>query len=693
MNTDRAGSGGAGSDRAEPLIDLSAREEPIEPDQRRGWQRRRPKRLSRRGLVIVAALALFLVVSGLAGGGYYVASVPGVVLPELPSATTLYYRDGTELGRLDGANQNRLRLDEMLPVVPLVAVAAADPGFWTNDIGAITRSVVRQATGTAPADNAARARLVAQAWKLDDQYSKQEILDFYLNASAFGRTANGIEAAAQVYFDKSARRSAPVGDQITMAEAMVLLAMVDQPYADPDDPVGSPGFDPDHGQLAVENSMRRWQEIRDELVDEGVLAADRAETLQYPRARQRISGPDPSRVPAALVDNHVVSELDRADWLLQGEAWSRLAQGGYSIVTTLDPKVQRLLETSLDENVDASVMQRQPPGLQAAAVAVEPGTGRVLGYFGGDPTGLDYAGVYRDAEGESVGAGFHPPGGTFHVHTLAAALRAGISLHSRWDIRQAQPGRPESNPIRNRSACPDEAPVCDLEAATQVGLLTTFYAVTASVGPAKVLATARDAGIDTMWTDSRQRRVLAATDVNTLVPSQFDTMLGLGQYPVTVLDQANAMATYAAGGLRSAAHFVAEVRHGNEVLYREPDPDPDRTPILTAGQAADLTWAMRLSGTGDGLAGLPGSWEYPGSPTQNSDAWIVGFRPELAMAVWVGTKAEVRPIVDADGQNIVGSGLPKTMLTRVFSELHLPARSFPVPVYGGRVDPPLSVAG
>jgi membrane peptidoglycan carboxypeptidase len=695
MDTDRGG-----TRRSEPLIDLSADAVPIAPYRPRRftgpawrwwWRRRRP---GRRGLLIAAAIPVFLVVSALAGGGYYVASVPDVVLPALPAPTMLYYRDGTELARLGEADRIPLRLDEMLPVVPQVAVAAADPGFWTNNIGAITRSVVRQATGRATLDTLDRARLVAQAWTLDDRYRKDEILAFYLNASAFGRTANGIEAAAQVYFDKSARRDAPVEEQITMAEAMVLLAMVDQPYADPDDPEGSPGFDPDHGQLAVENSMRRWQEIRAELVREGVLSPAQAEAMRYPRARQRISGPDPSDVPAALVNNHVVSELDRADWLLRGAAWSRLAQGGYSIVTTLDPKIQGLLEATLDESIDDSGMRRQPPNLQAAAVAVEPGTGRILGYYGGhDPLGLDYAGSYLNAEGEPVGAGFHPPGGTFHVHTLAAALRAGISLHSRWDTRQAQAGRPAGNPIRNLSGCPGGVAVCDLEEATQAGLLTTFYALTTSVTPAKVLATARDAGIDTMLTDARERKVLAGADPATLVPSQFDTVLGLGQYPVTVLDQANAMATYAAGGLRSTAHFVAEVRHGDEVLYREPEPDPARAPILTAGQLADLTWATRLSGSGDQLSGAPGSWEYVSSPDQNSDAWIVAFRPELAMAVWVGNKAESRPIRDAQGQHIDGSGLPKTMLNRIYAELQLPPRSLPVPVYGGREDPPLSVAG
>lgn len=649
-------------------------------------------------LLTAGALVLFLVISVLAGGGYYVASVPGIALPELPSATVLYYRDGTPLGQLGGANLIRLQLDEMVPAVPQVAVAAADPDFWNSGIGAITRSVVRQATGEMSSDTRGRARRAAQAWKLDDRYSKDEILAFYLNSAAFGRTANGIEAAAQVYFDKTARRDAPEADQLTMAEAMVLLAMVDQPYADPADPAASPGFDPDHGELAAANSLRRWQEIRAELVRDGAITAEQADALRYPRVRQRITGPNSADRPASLIDNHLVSELDQADWELRGQAWSALAQGGYRITTTLDRKIQGLLEATLDDTVEASSMQGQPANLQAAAVVVAPGDGGVLGYYGGhDPTGVDYAGFYRDAQGNRVGAGQHPPGGTFQVHTLAAALREGISLRSRWDTRQAQFGRPPDNQVRNRSTCPGGAAICDLEAATQANLPTTFYALTASVGPAKVLATARDAGIDTMWNDQREPKVLAGADLGALTPRHFEVILGVGQYPVTVLDQANAMATYAAGGLRSTAHFVTEVRHGDDVVYRAPGPDPGRRPILTTGQAADLTWALRLGGN-SGLAGLPGNWESPKSPEQNADAWIVAFRPELAMALWVGGRADSglgsdAPIFDAQGQTIYGSGLPRTMLLRFFDELGLPPNRLPVPVYGGRVDPPLSVAG
>ena len=71
----------------------------------------------------------------------------------------------------------------------------------------------------------------------------------------------------------------------------------------------------------------------------------------------------------------------------------------------------------------------QPANLQAALVAVQPGTGRVLAYYGGhDGTDVDYAGFYFDEKGEATGVGRHPPGSSFKVYTLAAALKAGYSL-------------------------------------------------------------------------------------------------------------------------------------------------------------------------------------------------------------------------------------------------------------------------
>ncbi len=98
---------------------------------------------------------------------------------------------------------------------------------------------------------------------------------------------------------------------------------------------------------------------------------------------------------------------------------------------------------------------------------------------------------------------------------------------------------------------------CTLLDSTVASLNVPFYGLTLSVSPAKVLEMAKAAGIDFMWTDDRVRQDLTKVkDMAEVTPSKFDTIVGIGQYPVTVLDHANGMATFGADGVRSQAHFV-----------------------------------------------------------------------------------------------------------------------------------------
>ena len=151
--------------------------------------------------------------------------------------------------------------------------------------------MVRSGTDTVATTTAAKARVAVQAWKLDKAYSKDEILAYYLNAIPFGRQTYGIEAAARVYFGKTARGDAPPEKQLTVAEAMFLLALVRQPYPDPENAAASPGFDPAAGELAEQNSRQRWAEIRDEMVALNYLTADAAAGLVYPDALAPAVGP------------------------------------------------------------------------------------------------------------------------------------------------------------------------------------------------------------------------------------------------------------------------------------------------------------------------------------------------------------------------------------------------------------------
>ena len=190
-----------------------------------------------------------------------------------------------------------------------------------------------------------------------------------------------------------------------------------------------------------------------------------------------------------------------------------ITEGGYSIVTTIDSRLQRVTEAAANSTDRAASLYGQPQNLQAAAVVVQPGTGRVLAYYGGDDgIGADYAGIYRDDQGDLEGFGAHPAGTAFLPITLAAALHAGISVKSAW--------RPTSRAtsangveVRDTAHCPPfkagtfktDGP-CTLVNATTSGLASVFYGVTTKIGPAAVINMAQAAGVDNMWSLNNQTR-------------------------------------------------------------------------------------------------------------------------------------------------------------------------------------------
>ena len=672
------------------------------------------------------------------GGTYFVDGVKTSSELTFPETTTVFYEDGTVLAKLGEVTRYELTFDEINDPVVKSIVASEDQTFWTNegvDLGGVMRAAWNNFTGGDTQGGSTitqqyarlafelegvtyqrKAREAILAWKINDKLDKKQILESYLNSVPFGRQTYGIEAAAQAFFGKTAKKNAPAQQQITWAEAMVLVAMVKQPNPNPDDPQGQPGYDPTVSPEAEANARNRWDYVRTQLVNMQNLTQQEADQLVFPKDKVKPYNPAAGNgleTPAGMVVNHVLSELTHTPGSPFNGAkdWKSIRDGGFQIYTTLHRGAQAAAEAAADETVAGSPMLGQPANLQAALVAVQPGTGRVLAYYGGhDGKGADYGGFYYDQNDVATGVGRFPSGSSFKVYTLAAALKAGISLKSYWDWNpHDMPGRTGSARIRNASTCGDLATgdqtPCSLLQSTISSLNVPYYAVTLSVSPAKVLQMARDAGIDYMWTDARERVDLRSVpDLGTEVPAKFDTILGIGQYPITVMDHANGLATFAAGGLRARAHFVKKVMKGPAIVYGETLPAPNQPRVFSTQNSNDLTYALSQVGSakasiGWDTAGKTGTWEYNQKSNENAHAWMVGFSKKMAAAVWVGNEKDEQALKDKSKKTIYGAGLPAevwrkfmTAATKAINEPKVNTK-FNSPSYAGDVMPDGAVAG
>jgi membrane peptidoglycan carboxypeptidase len=138
----------------------------------------------------------------------------------------------------------------------------------------------------------------------------------------------------------------------------------------------------------------------------------------------------------------------------------------------------------------------------------------------------------------------------------------------------------------------------------------------------------------------------------------FSTELGIGQYGITVLDHANGMATFAAGGKRAEAHFVRSVTRRGEQVYGE---KLAQTGIgLNQEQINELDWTLRQVAAakldnGWDVAGKTGTWQL-GNTDQNAHTWMVGYTGALAAAVWLGT-TDGKGLTTKDGaHDVSGAG-------------------------------------
>ncbi|EOM76950.1 transglycosylase domain-containing protein [Rhodococcus rhodnii] len=602
-------------------------------------------RTVRRAGYVVVALALVVPILGFMAA-YVVQDVPRPGDLETNQVATIYAADGTsEIARVVPPEGNRQEVDiSQIPEHVRNAVLAAEdrefysnPGFSVTGFARAARDNVlgRESAGggstitqqyvknTLVGDERSMTRKLKElviSSKMAREWSKDDILAAYLNTIYFGRGAYGISAAANAYFDK------PV-EELTVEEGAVLAASIQLPS------VLDPEVNPDRAQ-------QRWNYVLDGMVASGWVDEATRATMQYPPYRALAdldAASQQSTGPEGHVKNQVLGELSAA-----GISENQLNTEGLQITTTIDPKAQQAAVDGARNNLDG-----EPDNLRTAVVSVDPRTGGVVAYYGGeDGNGYDFA-----------NAGLQT-GSSFKVFGLAAGLDQGIPLSAMYD---SSPLTVNGISIGNVEG--ESCGTCTIAEALKRSLNTSFYRLQADLdgGPQAVADMAHLAGIP----EEIPGVGPSLTEPNGAGPNNG---VILGQYQSRPLDMASAYATLAASGTYRAPHFIEKVvtADGNVLLDRSQEQEQIQGEQRIDEAVADNTTAamapIAAYSRGHALAGGRPSASKTGTAQlgdtgMNKDAWMVGYTPSMSTAVWVGTP-DGEPLVNSYGGSIYGSGLP-----------------------------------
>ena len=653
------------------------------------------------GVVVFGILAVFTLFAVLAG---QIPPLDAIQNPENREATLVYAADGAEMARYyQNENRTWATLDEISPWAPRVLIATEDRrfyGHWGVDMtgilaaikdgllgdfrGASTisqqlaRNLFRESgVGGIGNDDSVTRKLkeMITAVLIERNFTKDEILEMYLNTVAFSNNAYGIEAASKTYFDKTAA-------ELDLPEAAVLIGMLKANTAY--NPVRNP-----------ERSRARRNVVIGQTVRFGGLSAEEGRAAQESELVTDFQ-------PYSHTDNAAphFAEILRG-WLKKwgADAGYDVYKDGLRVHTTLDAKMQALAEQAVKEegaklqavadyewsrrsgyslgqgrdaeddylarmqkgDVDAfgyfwdsqrrlvnqfikesegyrvlvredgiapeaalaqlraddgfmQQLKKEKTRLEAGMVVIDPQTGFVRAWVGGRD--------YVEDKFDHVKLAQRQPGSTFKPFAYVAAIDNGYSpyylmLDSAFTWKR--PGYPDWTPVNMGGGSGE---YITLKEALKNSNNYVTARLTYEVGPAQVANYAKTLGVES--------------------PLEAVPSIALGVADVNLLEMTAAYATIASGGTYHRPQFVTRIedRNGNVVAEFE----PESRQALSAVSAYTLTDMMR--GVVDGGTGSRMRWKYglrehdlagkTGTTQGSADGWFIMMHPEMVVGAWAG---------------------------------------------------------
>ena len=555
--------------------------------------------------------------------------------------TEVYGSDGNEIGILRyDIDRELVKIGQVPENVLATLLAVEDNKFWLHngvDIRAISRAMIQNVTsggitqgGSTITQQIVKLRIVGNessfsrkireavlAARLEEEFTKQEILEFYLNEIYFGNGAYGLQAAAETYFGKDV-------DELDVGDAALLAGLIRSPGI-------FDGFD-DTEVVGKRRSMSLQS-----AEDAGVIDAEERKRFEERGLPDR--NRSPQRTDETLRRDYFLDEVTEA--LLKhpalGETYQeRFAKGyngGLRVWTTFDATLQRQMEAAVRE-----VLPEGTGDFEVAMASVDPSSGAVRAFIGGPE--------FAEFQFNLVTQGRRQPGSSFKTYVLAAAVeKAGLFPF---------------DTVSGKGPCTfPNPPNVDYEVDNfneSDGVVGTVqFAVLKSSNCGFVRLGLRT-GLENVVEVAN--RLLGRNAENSFRPY---LSLSLGAQEVTPLEQAVAYAAIANGGLRMEPYYISKIEDASgSVLYQHV---PRGRRAIKSTTAAWVTEALEqnvIAGTGRRAQLESGqlSAGKTGTSQDFSDAWYVGFTPHLSTSVWMGHPEEKVSMTDIQGRDGTGGWVP-----------------------------------
>ena len=556
---------------------------------------------------------IFVLVAIVSTGSYlfYLAKTANVkVLQSSISAQTVIYdKDNNEAGNLYGQKGTPVKIDQISKNITNAVVATEDRTFYKNHgvnlkrfalaavtLGrfgggsTITQQLAKNAYLTQEQTIDRKAREFFLALEINKHYSKDEILDMYLNNSYFGNGVWGIQDAALKYFGVPA-------SEVTVDEAASLAGMLKGPE------IYNPLYE--KGKYATD----RLNTVLQNMVNAGYLEQSQADTFMKVDLQAQLQDnyqSKSSQYKYPSYYNAVISEAERK----YGLTLQEIMNNGYKIYTGMDQNMQSGLQKTYS---DPSFFPQASDGTyaQSASVAIDPKTGAVNALVGnvnteGSNSFTDYN--YATMSKRSPGSVIKP------LIVYAPAIEAGWSIDKTVDDSPADYNgwKPTDFDNQWRGQIPMYTALAN---SYNIPAINTYQAIGPKVGN----ALGREFGLD-------------LSSKNDVLP----TALGAG-VETNPWQIAQAYQVFANGGVMNDAHLITKIENAAGQVVKTAKVTKKR--VISKDTADKMTQMMLGTYTnGSAWKASPKSYTLAGKTGTNEDQdqWVVGYTPDVVMALWVG---------------------------------------------------------